>query len=116
MEARSRLLNRTEGVDPFTRALALVFAELAGRKLEWKQALEGWNVRRIDWSSPSGSMDVKGRLEMRRASLPGVLQARFRVPIPGDLTSAIQADHRLQRNWTRWLDNRRHGGFPRYLR
>ncbi len=42
---------RVAGLEPDGRrrsvyaALALVFAELAGCRAEWKQALEGWNVR-----------------------------------------------------------------------
>lgn len=76
-------------------SLAPVFAELAGREVEWAQALEGWNVRQ--------STIISGwQAEARRDDLLRVLQARFRVPIPEEVSSAVEAQDDLN-ELSRWL-------------
>jgi predicted transposase YdaD len=92
-------------------ALALVFAELAGRRTEWKQALEGWNMRQsmviTEWQDEARAEGreegrEEGRRETQRAALLQVLEARFSVPVPNDLTTAIQADADAE-ELARWL-------------
>lgn len=63
---------------------ALVFAELPGVWREWKQALEGWNVR----ESPQ---ILEWQAETQRANLLRVLEKRCQAPVPSDLAEAIQA-------------------------
>lgn len=79
--------------------LALVFADLAGRRNEWRQALEGWNVLRsqqvLEWQAAA-------RVDTRRADLRDVLQARFRTPVPADLAAAIEALNNLD-ELSRWI-------------
>jgi hypothetical protein len=101
---------RVAGLEPDGRlrsvyaALALVFAELAGRRVEWKQALEGWNMRQsmviTEWQDEARE---KGRREAQRIDLRRVLQTRFFVPVPDDLAAAIEtvAD---SEELARWLD------------
>ena len=104
---------RVAGLEPDGRlrsiyaALALVFAELAGRKVEWKQALEGWNMRQsmviTEWQNEARMEGrAEERLETRRAHLLDVLQARFPVTVPDDLTTAIQAGADSEK-LARWL-------------
>ncbi len=88
-------------VEPETRlravygSLALVFAELAGRKDAWRQSLEGWNMRE--------SMVISGwQAEARRDDLLRVLQARFLVPIPEEVSAAVEAQDDLN-ELSRWL-------------
>jgi hypothetical protein len=88
---------RIAGLEPDGRrrsvyaALALVFAELAGRRAEWKQALEGWNMRQsmviTEWQDEARAAE---RLETRRADLFRFLQARFKIKVPVDLAAAVQ--------------------------
>jgi hypothetical protein len=101
---------RVAGLEPDGRlrsvyaALALVFAELAGRRVEWKQALEGWNMRQsmviTEWQDEARE---EGRREAQRTDLRRVLQTRFFVPVPDDLAAAIEtvAD---SEELARWLD------------
>ena len=81
------------------RRWLLVFAELAGREPEWKQALEGWNMRQstviLGWME-------EGRVEGRRGALLSVLQARFKIPVPNDLAAAVQASADSD-ELSRWL-------------
>src|SRR5262249_7121106 len=67
---------------------ALIFAELPGVWTEWKQALEGWNVREsqqvLEWQA-------EAELRNQRANLLRALEKRRQAPVPSDLAEAIQA-------------------------
>jgi hypothetical protein len=85
--------------DPQVRAtlagLAVVFADLAGRAVVWKQALEGWNVRNsqvIDEWRNEGRVEGRqeGRLESHREDLLALLQERFGA-VPEEWVQRIQA-------------------------
>ena len=104
---------RIAGLEPDGRrrsvyaALALVLAELAGRAAEWKQALEGWNLRQsmviTEWQDEARAEGrEEGRREARRADLMEVVQARFPIPVPDDLVTAIQAETD-SKELARWL-------------
>ncbi len=73
-------------------ALAVVFAELAGRHGQWKRALEGWNMREstvvAEWKAEG---KAEGEVKARRDDLLRVLQYRFTAPLPHDVVTAVQA-------------------------
>jgi hypothetical protein len=93
---------RVAGLEPDGRlrsiyaALALVFAELAGRRAEWKQALEGWNMRQsmviTEWQD-----------EARRADILRALRLRFHTEAPPDLEAAINGIPD-EEELNRWFD------------
>jgi hypothetical protein len=66
--------------------VALVFAELAGRRIEWNRGLEDFEMTESqvvnEWISQG---EVKGKLEERRRNLLKVLNVRF----PGSVTDEI---------------------------
>jgi hypothetical protein len=74
-------------------ALALVFAEAAGRRDVWKQALQGWNMiesqQVLEWMN-------EGQLQAWRTSLSDLLQDRFG-PLPEGLRQRIDAVTDLER-------------------
>jgi hypothetical protein len=65
---------------------------------EWKQALEGWNVRVsqqvLEWQA-------EAEVKTRRADLLRLLEKRCKAPVPNDLAEAIQAtpDMALLLHW-----------------
>ncbi len=65
---------------------------------EWKQALEGWNVRVsqqiLEWQA-------EAIVKERRAVLLRVLEKLCKAPVPNDLVTTIQAteDMALLENW-----------------
>jgi len=63
--------------------LAVIFAEAAGARPVWKEALRDWNMvesqQVLEWQSQAQVM-----------SILGVLEARFG-PVPGDLAAAIES-------------------------
>jgi hypothetical protein len=67
---------------------ALVFAELAEVGTQWKQALEGWNVKVsqqvLEWQN-------EAKVDTRRADLLRLLEKRGKGPVPSDLVDTIQA-------------------------
>jgi hypothetical protein len=69
---------------------ALMFAELPGVWGEWKQALEGWNVRVsqqvMEWQAEARA---EAQVETRRADLLRVLVAHCGAEVPADLASII---------------------------
>jgi hypothetical protein len=77
-------------------SLALVFAELTDSLPDWKQALEGWNMRQsqvvLGWQAERARADVLRLLELR---LPG--------PIPADLRATIEGITDLN-ELSRWFD------------
>jgi len=68
-------------------ALALVFAEAAGRQEIWKQALEGWEMveskQVLEW-------EAAGAVKARRADVRRLLEIRFG-PLPEALLQRLQA-------------------------
>jgi hypothetical protein len=79
---------------------ALLFAELSDVWKQWKQALEGWNVRVsqqvLEWQN-------EGELKGRRAALLRALEKRGKGPVPSDLAEAIQATEDMDL-LSRWFD------------
>ncbi|HEX5268960.1 MAG TPA: hypothetical protein VFW33_00670 [Gemmataceae bacterium] len=77
---------------------ALIFAELPGVWAQWKQALEGWNVRVsqqvLEWQT-------EGAVENQRTNLVRVLEKHCKGAVPSDLAETIQAtkDIGLLRRW-----------------
>jgi hypothetical protein len=67
--------------------LALIFAELAGCRNEWYQALEEWNMRQsqqvLEWKREE-------RVESVRDCLLHTLEVRFQTAVPADLAAAVQ--------------------------
>jgi hypothetical protein len=67
--------------------LALVFAELSGIRVQWKSALEGWNVQQsqqvLEWQA-----EAEARNE--RNLILRLLQLRFQGPVPADLKGSIE--------------------------
>lgn len=70
---------------------ALVFAELPGVWNEWKQALEGWNVRTSqqvqEWQAEARA---EGVLANQRSNLMLLLEERFKAPVPRDIANLVQ--------------------------
>jgi len=82
-------------------ALALVFAEMAGRKQLWETGLEGFNVQE---SEVIRGWRQEGSLTTARAAVVNVLQTRFPgVPLPEGVRSALEknADARQLSDWLR---------------
>ncbi len=86
-------------------ALALVFADLAGRKQLWQTGLEGFNVRESEvvreWHKEAFQ---EGTLTNARAAVVNVLQARFpEAPVPDGVRSALEknTDVRQLSDWLR---------------
>jgi hypothetical protein len=79
---------------------ALMFAELPGVRMKWKQALEGWNVRVsqqvLEWRAEAA-------VETRRADVVRLLEKRCKAPVPSDLAEAIQATEDMNL-LLRWFD------------
>lgn len=81
-------------------ALALTFADLGGRASIWKRELEGWNMGE---SRVINEWRAEGRLAGERLALKRFLQGRFRLPLPGDLQTAIDGQTDLA-VLARWID------------
>jgi hypothetical protein len=79
---------------------ALLFAELSDVRGQWKQALEGWNVRVsqqvLEWKN-------EAVVETRRADLLRLLEKRGKGPVPKDLMDAIQTTEDMDL-LSRWFD------------
>lgn len=86
---------RLAAVEPDSRrrsdcgALALIFAEAAGRRRVWSEALKGWNMTEsqqvLDWQAEALA---RGRAEGQAAAVVAALEARFQ-SVPADLVAAI---------------------------
>ncbi len=78
-------------------ALALVFAEAAGRRALWKQALEKWNMiesqQVLEWMAEG---EAKGQMREARRLLRNLLEDRFG-PLPEVLAQRIEATADLER-------------------
>jgi hypothetical protein len=98
-------------------ALALVFAEMAGRKQVWETELEGFGMQESPimrrWRKDGVEEGIekgieegieKGTLSMARAAVENVLQTRFPgTPVPEGVRSALEknADVRQLTDWLR---------------
>lgn len=77
--------------------LALVFADAAGRRQGWAEALKGWNMRQsqqvLEWQQ-------EARVEERRLILSDILLGKFG-SLPPDLSPTIQqsTDADALRRW-----------------
>jgi hypothetical protein len=77
---------------------ARVFAELPGVRVQWEQALEGWNVREsqqvLEWQA-------EAIVKTQQANVLRLLEKRCKAAVPSDLADAIQAtqDVNLLSQW-----------------
>jgi len=88
--------------------LALVFADLTGRRAAWKESLEGWNVQVsqqvLEWQGKARQEGwQEGETTQAQADLMRILELRFGSPMPTDLASEIAAERDLD-VLSRWLD------------
>jgi hypothetical protein len=88
--------------------LALVFADLADCLTEWKQGLEGWNMKEsriIEAWRDEGRQEGRqeGRLETLRAILLRLLARRFPDASSSEVTAAVQSQISAD-ELMRWLD------------
>jgi hypothetical protein len=81
-------------------ALALVFAEMAGRTTLWQTGLEGVNMQE---SKIMRGWREEGSVKPAREAVVNVLQARFpRTPVPEGVHSALERNADV-RQLTKWL-------------
>jgi hypothetical protein len=92
--------------------LALVFAELAGRRDVWRQTLEDWNVQVsqqvLEWQAKARQEGERegeraGELVRCRKDVTRALEVRFRAPVPSDLAEQVAAQSDLG-VLARWFD------------
>lgn len=83
--------------------IALLFADLAGRRETWKPLLEDWNMPESqvvkEWIAMG---EERGRRETLRSTLIHALKIRFG-PLPTDLVTSIHSENDLDR-LSRWFD------------
>jgi hypothetical protein len=76
--------------------IALVFAELAGRRAEWNRGLEGFEMTESqvvnDWISRG---EAKGKLNERREKLLKLLSKRFPGAVPDDVVRLVNEQESL---------------------
>jgi hypothetical protein len=90
-------------------ALALVFADMAGRTALWQTGLEGFNMQESkimrQWRQEGIEKGIEeGALTTARAAVVNVLQTRFpEAPVPDGVRSALEknADVRQLSDWLR---------------
>jgi hypothetical protein len=73
-------------------ALALVFAELVGRREIWARALEGWNMREsvvVEGWREEGRQE--GEMARLRKDVLRALALRFRITVPSDIEASVKA-------------------------
>lgn len=84
--------------------VALIFAELAGRRMAWKRSLEGFDMLESqvikEWMAEG---EAKGKLEERRRNLLKILCGRFPGLIPNEVEQLIQRQDSLDL-LDDWLD------------
>jgi hypothetical protein len=84
--------------------IALVFAELAGRRIEWKRGLEGFEMTESqvvnEWISQG---EARGILKMAREVLIDILKVRFPGSVPDEIVRLInqQESVDLLHDWRR---------------
>jgi hypothetical protein len=81
-------------------ALAVVFAELTASHVQWKQALEGWNMRE---SQIVSEWKAEGKVEATRTALLRLLKLRLRVEVPADIVATVDGMTDLH-ELSRWFD------------
>ncbi len=76
--------------------IALVFAELVGRRVEWNRGLEGFEMTESqvvnDWISQG---EAKGKLTERRQKLLRLLAKRFPGAVPDDVVRLVNEQESL---------------------
>jgi hypothetical protein len=84
--------------------LALVFAEAAGCRKEWKEALKGWNMEEsqqvLEWIAEG---EARGEARGEANALVRLLEKRFPPGAPADTVAAIRATIDVDR-LRRWFD------------
>ncbi len=88
--------------------LALVFAELTDCHPQWKQALEGWNVKQsvqvLEWQAEAANQAAKQATKQTLAeTLLRVLHVRFHGVIPSELEARIRGSEDPT-ELNRWVD------------
>ena len=77
--------------------IALVFAELVGRRIEWSRGLEGFEMTESqvvnEWISQG---EAKGQLKELRLNLLELLEGRFPGIIPADVVRLIQQQESME--------------------
>jgi hypothetical protein len=77
--------------------IALVFAELAGRGLEWKRGLENFEMTESqvvnEWINRG---EARGKLTERRQTLLELLEIRFPGAVPNEVVQLIQQQESLE--------------------
>jgi hypothetical protein len=77
--------------------IALVFAELAGRRIEWQRGLEGFEMTESqvvnEWISQG---EARATLRERRQSLLEALEGRFPGAVPAEVVRLIQQQDSLE--------------------
>jgi hypothetical protein len=81
-------------------SLALVFAGLTRHLDRWKQALEGWNVKK---SPVVEEWRAEARAEARRDDILHLLGLRFPGQVPPEVVAAVESQANLD-ELSRWLD------------
>ncbi len=76
--------------------IALVFAELVGRRVEWNRGLEGFEMTESqvvnDWISQG---EARGKLTERREKLLKLLSKRFPAAVPDDVVRLVNEQESL---------------------
>ena len=77
--------------------VALVFAELAGCRPAWQEALENWDMKEsqlvLEWTAEA---KLAGKVEARQESLLQVLDSRFPGAVPSEVRELIAKQNSLQ--------------------
>jgi hypothetical protein len=84
--------------------LALVFAEAAGCRKDWKEALKGWNMveseQVLEWIAEG---EAKGRVKGEANALLRLPEKRFPPGVPAETIVAIRATTDVE-HLRRWFD------------
>jgi hypothetical protein len=84
-------------------ALGLVFADAAKRAVQWRKALENWNMREsqviMEWIREGKEA---GLLEATRDALLTMLEVRFQLQVPADIKLAIEGTND-RTTLSRWI-------------
>jgi hypothetical protein len=88
--------------------LALVFAEAAGCRKDWKEALKGWNMveseQVLEWIAEGEAKGrVEGEVKGAANALLRLLEKRFPPGAPAETIAAIRATTDVE-HLRRWFD------------
>ncbi|VTU00617.1 unnamed protein product [Gemmataceae bacterium] len=76
--------------------IALVFAELVGRRADWKRALEGFEMTESEVVNEwIGQGEARGTLTTQRKNLLELLEGRFPGAVPGEVRQLIRQQESL---------------------